>query len=74
MIIITVIMPVIIPVSISLPAMTDLRFMIFIPIMKNTTRQMAGTTPMVLTTTGAGTVVWKARQEKRRFWNFEEDR
>lgn len=52
-------MPVIIPVLISLPAMTDLRFMIFIPIMKSTTRQMAGTTPMVLTTTEAGTVVWK---------------
>ena len=70
MIIITVIMPVIIPVSISLPAMTDLRFMIFIPIMKSTTRQMAGTTPMVLTTTGAGTVVWKVTRMIRKCSHF----
>ena len=49
-----------IPVSISLPATMASPCMIFIPTMKNTTKQTAGITPTVPTITAAGTVEKRA--------------
>ena len=44
---------------------------VMIPVIIWRTVRKTGTAVRTIT---AGTVVWKARQEKRRFWNFEEDR
>ena len=64
------IMQVIIPASTSSPAMTDLRFMIFMLTTISTMKQMDGTMQTVQTTTEAGTVVPKVKLMIRKFSHF----
>ena len=61
------IMQVIIPASTSSPAMTDLRFMIFMLTTISTMKQMDGTMQTVQTTTEAGTAAQRVRQTIPRF-------